>query len=202
MRTRVAVRAVARLPCGQGLQSAQSFFSLPCGQGCRPRSGVSACHAGRGCSPRSPFQLAVRAGVAVRALVACFSLPCGQGLPPATWPRRAVAYFGAVRAGVAGRAVVLHLAVRTRRALHALVLLPAMRTPLLPHRSRSMEWSAFPPHVRLLRAPRRARARGVRERTKSWLFKTSWLFRLTRESFFKRTRNKVCQGRLAFLPPR
>jgi len=33
----------------------------------------------------------------------------------------------------------------------------------------------------------------VRERTKSWLFTTSWLFRLTRESFFKRIRNKDCR---------
>ncbi len=97
------------------------------------------------------FHLAMRARVAVRAVVFHLAMRARVAV-------RALVLHLAMRAGVAVRALVLHLAVRTRSALHALVLLPAMRTPLLPHRLAVDGVITFPPHVRLLRAPRRALA--------------------------------------------
>ena len=122
-------------PWGQGLHAAQLCFSLPCGQGC---------------SPRSVFPLAVRAGVAVRAVVfhlpvragvavraAGFHLPVRAGVHAAHWlsacregtgcsPRSCLSL--AVRAGVARRAPVFQLAVRAGGARRALVFQVAKRT--------------------------------------------------------------------------
>ena len=169
----VAGRALElQLPCGQGVAVRTAAFLLAMRAGVAVRA-MRAALAVR----TAAFPLAMRAWVAGRAR---FSLPCGQWLQSTQLlfhhadrgcrPRSCVSACRARR--VAGRAVVLHLAVRTRSALHALVLLPAMRTPLLPHRSRSMEWSpslrtcasSARSDVRARTRVRRGRSRGFSQR--------------------------------------
>ena len=102
------------------------------GRGCTPRSCFSSCRGGKGCkgcTPRSFFHLAVRAGVALRALA--FHLAVRPGVA-----HRAVGFPLAVRAGVAVRAVAFHLAVRTRVALRAVAFYLAVRAPLFVHGAR------------------------------------------------------------------
>ena len=132
------------------------------GRGCTPRSCFSSCRGGKGCkgcTPRSFFHLAVRAGVALRAVgfplavgagvalrAVVFHLAVGargalraQAFPLAVGAgvaHRAVRFPLAVRAGVAVRAVAFHLAVRTRVALRAVAFYLAVRAPLFVHGAR------------------------------------------------------------------
>ena len=142
-------RSPAQLAVRAGFARHAAAFLLPVGapltRGARRAVGFQlAVRAGLALRAKA-CQLAVGARVAVRAVA--FHLPVGSGVA-----RHAVVFHLAVRAGVALCAPLFHLAVGTRVTLLAPVFPLSVRAPLHTHHYRS---------VVVCRAPRRVLVHGA-----------------------------------------